>query len=327
MSGRMSLQALQQLGLAAVLLAVSVVFGLNTAGFADLGNLRNILLDATPTIIGAVAMTFVIVTRGIDLSIGSIANVAMATAVVLTGTKVGVSVVTETGFAVYPVALAAGLAFGLLNGWIIVGLGVNPLIATLGTLTLYRGIGLHLTEASLYSVEGGLLALGRGQFLGLGLPVWLALALATGGGFALSRSVVGRQMLALGGDPRSAVETGIRSRRLILLVYALTGIAGALAGLIIVGRVGVLTSELGFGFEFTVITAVVLGGTSLFGGRGSILGSMLGALLLTTIQNGLNLIGADPYLYDVVRGLVLMVAVSIDTLTTRLSRRQRASPV
>ena len=104
-------------------------------------------------------------------------------------------------------------------------------------------------------------------------------------------------------------------------------IAGALAGLIIVGRVGVLTSELGFGFEFTVITAVVLGGTSLFGGRGSILGSMLGALLLTTIQNGLNLIGADPYLYDVVRGLVLMVAVSIDTLTTRLSRRQRASPV
>ena len=326
MSGRMNLRVLQQLSLAAVLIAVSVVFGLMSAGFAEFSNLRNILLDATPTIIGAVAMTFVIVTRGIDLSIGSVANVAMATAVVLTGTKAGVSVVTETGFAIYPVAIAVGLALGLLNGWIIVGLQVNPLIATLGTLTLYRGIGLHFTQASLYSVEGSIFALGRGQLFGLGLPVWLALLVSVAGVLVLSRSVAGRQMLALGGSPRSAVETGIRSHRLILLVYAMTGLAGALAGLIIVGRVGVLTSELGFGFEFTVITAVVLGGTSLFGGRGSTLGSVLGALLLTTIQNGLNLIGADPYLYDVVRGLILMAAVSIDTVSAQLSRRQRASP-
>ena len=316
-----SWQAVQQLTLVGLLGVVAAVFTVMTEGFAQVDNLRNILLDASPTIIGAVAMTFVIVTRGIDLSIGSVANFALAAAIMLAGTK-SASITTDTSWMVYPVALISGLGLGLVNGFIIIRLQVNPLIATLGTLTLYRGLGLHLTSASLYAVEGPILTLGRGQFLGLGLPVYLALGAAGLGAFVLARTVAGRQLLALGGSPRSAAETGIRTARLLLVVYAMAGLGGALAGLIIVGRVGVLTSELGFGFEFTVITAVVLGGTSLFGGRGSILGSVIGAILLTTIQNGLNLIGADPYIYDVVRGLILMLAVTMDTVTSRLSERR-----
>ena len=304
-----------QLGILLVLLAlVSLLFTRNSAGFADWGNLRNILLDATPTAIGAVAMTFVIITRGIDLSIGSIANLSMASALVLMGTRPEGSMMTGTGLSVYPVALLAGLVLGVVNGLAITVLRINPLIATLGTMTLYRGIGLHLTGAALISVEGGALALGRGQLLGIGLPVWIAGAIALVGALVLSQTVSGRQLLALGGSPRSAHETGIRSLRITLMVYALVGLAGALAGLIIVGRVGVLSSELGAGFEFTVITAVVLGGTSLFGGSGSILGSVLGALLLTTIQNGLNLIGADPYHYDVIRGGILIAANDMDAI-------------
>lgn len=322
MGRRFSWQAVQQLTLVGLLAVVAVVFTVMTAGFAQVDNLRNILLDASPTIIGAVAMTFVIVTRGIDLSVGSVANFALAAAVMLAGTKSAVSITTDTSWLVYPVALICGLGLGLLNGLIITRLQVNPLITTLGTLTLYRGLGLHLTSASLYSVEGPIQILGRGQFLGLGLPVYLALGAAGLGAFVLARTVSGRQLLALGGSPRSADETGIRTARLLRVVYALAGLSGALAGLIIVGRVGVLTSELGYGFEFTVITAVVLGGTSLFGGRGSIIGSVIGALLLTTIQNGLNLIGADPYIYDVVRGLILMLAVTMDTVTSRLSERR-----
>lgn len=322
MRGAFSWATLQNLSLVAVLLAVSLVFGLMTEGFAEFGNLRNILLDASPTIIGAVAMTFVIVTRGIDLSIGSVSNFAIAAAVILAGTKSAQSITTNTSWLVYPIALFAGLGLGLVNGLIVTKLRINPLIATLGTLTLFRGLGLHMTAASLYSVEGSIQALGRGQLLGVGLPVYLAVAAAIIGVFVLARTVAGRQLLALGGSPRSAAETGIRTDRLLLVVYAAAGMAGAIAGLIIVGRVGVLTSELGFGFEFTVITAVVLGGTSLFGGRGSIMGSVIAALLLTTIQNGLNLIGADPYVYDVVRGLILMLAVTMDTVTSRLSERR-----
>lgn len=319
------LQRVQLFILCALLGLVSLIFARNSAGFADWGNMRNILLDASPTAIAAVAMTFVIVTRGIDLSIGSVANLSVPTAIVLTGTSGVGPLATETGLALYPVALVMGMVLGLLNGVFITVFRINPLIATLGTMTLYRGIGLHLTEASLVTVEGASALLGRGQVLGLGLPVWVALAAALAGALFLSHSVPGRQMLALGGSPRSARETGIRSTRIVLLVYTLAGLGGALAGLIVVGRVGVLSSELGYNFEFTVITAVVLGGTSLFGGSGSIIGSVLGALLLTTIQNGLNLIGADPYYYDVIRGGILIAAVTMDTLATRFAGSRRSA--
>lgn len=319
------LQQVQLLILLLLLAGVSLIFAQNSAGFAAWSNLRNILLDATPTVIGAVAMTFVIITRGIDLSIGSIANLSIASAIMLTGIRPEGSMLTETGWAVYPIALAVGLGLGLINGLCITVLRINPLIATLGTMTLYRGIGLHLTDASLVSVQGAISWFGRGQLLGLGLPVWLGIAAAFAAAVILSQSVLGRQMLALGGSPRSARETGIGEVKIILLVYALVGLAGAFAGLTIVGRVGVLSSELGSGLEFTVITAVVLGGTSLFGGSGSILGSLLGALLLTTIQNGLNLIGADPYHYDVIRGGILIAAVTMDTLASRIAGRSHLS--
>ncbi|WP_196053685.1 ABC transporter permease [Paracoccus lichenicola] len=319
------LQQVQILILLLLLAGVSLIFARNSASFAAWTNLRNILLDATPIVVGAVAMTFVIITRGIDLSIGSIANLSVASAIMLTGVRPEGSMLTETGWAVYPVALAVGMGLGFINGLCITVLRINPLIATLGTMTFYRGIGLHLTEASLISVQGAISWFGRGQFLGLGLPVWLGIAVAVTAAVILSQSVSGRQMLALGGSPRSARETGIGEVKIILVVYALVGLAGACAGLTIVGRVGVLSSELGSGLEFTVITAVVLGGTSLFGGSGSILGSLLGALLLTTIQNGLNLIGADPYHYDVIRGGILIAAVTMDTLASRIAGRTRLS--
>jgi len=313
---RINLRRVQMIALCAVLVCLSVFFSRSSVGFADWGNLRNILLDASPTVICAVAMTFIVITRGIDLSVGSVANLALAAAVVATIVGAKTSPVTA-----YPIALAVGMTAGLLNGLIIAYVGIHPLIATLGTMTLFRGIGLHLTGATLCPVDGPLTILGRMQLLGIGLPIWLALACVLSGALILGQTVAGRHLLALGDSPRSARETGMSSSRLLLAIYAFAGLAGAVAGLIIVGRVGSLTSELGFGFEFTVITAVVLGGTSLFGGRGTIVGSALGAILLTTIQNGLNLMATDPYYYDVVRGAVLMVAVSADTAMTRFARR------
>jgi ribose transport system permease protein len=310
--------AAQQVSLILVVIIMCILFSLLSDRFLDYDNLRNILLQSSATTIGTVGMTFVIAARGIDLSIGSIANFALGLAVFLAGTKSAEAITTDTNFLVYPIALAAGLGLGLCNAILITRLKISPLIATLGTLTLYRGLGLHLTDAALLSVRGPILDFARGQILGIGLPVYAAVAMVAVGWLLLAQTVFGRRVLALGGSPRSAAETGIKTTPLLLAVYGLSGLCGAIAGLIVVGRVGVLNSDLGFGFEFTVITAVVLGGTSLFGGRGSILGSVIGAVLLTTIDNGLNLIGANPFIYDVVRGLILMAAVSLDALVNRL---------
>jgi ribose/xylose/arabinose/galactoside ABC-type transport system permease subunit len=226
---------------------------------------------------------------------------------------------------VYPVALLSGLCFGALNGAAINILRLPPVIATLGTLSLYRGLGLHITGAELTAVNGPILSFGRTQVFDFGLPVFAALMFAAVAWLFLSESPPGRQLLALGGSPRSAIETGLRSGPLIVLVYAVSGLCGAAAGLITVGRVGVLNPDLGYGMEFTVITAVVLGGTSLFGGRASIPGTILASLVLTAVDNGMTLIGANPFAYDVVRGVVLLAAVSADAVSAHM--RTRRSPL
>jgi ribose transport system permease protein len=307
----------QQVSLLMVVAATCLVFASLSDRFLDTENLLNILVQSAATTVAAVGMTFVIVTRGIDLSVGSIANCALGTAVLLTGTEGGSALTAVTSYGAYPVALAVGLALGFLNGLIITRLKVSPLIATLGTLTAYRGLGLHLTAAASIAVRGAILAFPQGAFLGVAYPIWAAFAIALLGWLVLSNTVFGRQLLALGGAPRSARESGLDTVRLLLAVYTLSGLCAAVAGLIIVGRVGIIDTTLGFNFEFTVITAVVLGGTSLFGGRGTILGTVLGALLLSTVDNGLNLIGANPFIYEVVRGLILITAVSLDAYVNR----------
>jgi len=148
--------------------------------------------------------------------------------------------------------------------------------------------------------------------------VWL---IRPPGAEALNRAPIGRYICAIGGSPRSAIETGLPVERIRLFAYGFLGFCCALAGLITIGRVGVLQVGLGTGFEFTVIAAVVLGGTSLLGGRGSIIGSILGAILLVVIDNGLNLINASVYIYDVVKGLILIFGVLADVmLFSRISR-------
>jgi ribose transport system permease protein len=311
--------------LVGVLALVSLSYASLSDRFADFDNLRNVLLQAAPIVIGAVGMTFVIAARGIDLSIGAIALLAVALGLITSGTRSEAALATDTTWLVYPVALAGGTLLGALNAVAVTSLRVSALIATLGTLTLYRGLGLHLTNASLIAVRGPVLMVGRAQLLSLGLPVFVAAGVAALGWFVLAQTPTGRRLLALGGSPRSATETGLRTRRLLLLAYSVSGLCGAIAGLIVVGRVGVVNPDLGYGLEFTVITAVVLGGTSLFGGRASMLGSVLASLLLTTIDNGMTLIGANPYAYDVVRGLILLLAVSVGAASAHL--RARRSPI
>lgn len=314
-------RGLQDGSLLLVLALLLAVFSALSDRFFQADNFANLVMQASAVAAAAVGMTLVVMTAGIDLSVGSGMNLALVTAVAVAGAPGEMAYTTQTGWLVYPVALIAGALLGVVNAVLILRLRLSPLIATLGTLTLYRGLALHVTGSNEMLVFGAIRSFGRGVLaFGIGAPVFAVLALALATALFLRHVSLGRFILAVGGAERSARETGLPTGLVMAAVYGFAGLTAALAGLIVVGRVGAINPDLGWQFEFTVITAVVLGGTSLFGGRGSIFGSVIAALVLATVSNGLNLIGANPFVYDVIRGGVLLGAVGLDAL----SRRGRA---
>lgn len=316
---RATASRLQRYSIFVMLIIVVVVFSRLSTPFLSASNLTNVLLQASATAIAAVGMTFVILMAGIDISIGALMSLAMTiawTAAVIPGAGAG----EQAGVSawVYPVGLAVGLALGVINGLLINVLRINALIATLATMFLYRGVAWKIVGSSDKAfADSPVMFLGRTSFLGVGLPVYLMVAVAVAAIVVLARTPAGRYLYAIGGSQRSAAETGLPVNRMILFAYGVSGLCTAIAGLIIIGRVGTLQASLGTGFEFTVIAAVVLGGTSLLGGRGSIIGSILGAILLVVIDNGLNLINASVYIYDVVKGVILIAAVIVDVALLR----------
>ena len=314
--------------LVGVIILSSLVFWSMSPTFLSTGNVSNILLQASATAIAASGMTLVIAAGWIDLSIGSLINVAVVIALAASG--VTSAAVGDSSVWTYVIVLAIAALGGLLNAALIQLLKVHPLLVTLGTLTLYRGIALHITEAGNRAVDGPIQWLGRTSVLGIPMPVILAVLVVVAADFTLRRTTFGRYILAIGGSERSARETGLPINRIRLAVFAVSGLLAGIAGIIIVGRIGTLQTSLGVGYEFTVITAVIVGGTSLFGGKASVVGSALGALLLALIDNGLNRIDASIYLYDVIRGLVLVIAVLSDSIITRRlalagTRRQQSN--
>jgi ribose/xylose/arabinose/galactoside ABC-type transport system permease subunit len=284
--------------LVVLLLALAPLFH----GFATAANFRNIAIQASPLIIAAVGMTYVIMTAGIDLSVGSMLFLAAAI-------ESSQAVVGEPAAVVFAVVCAAGVVMGLLNGFAVAFTRVPALIVTLATMQVFRGAGGHITGQQNIDLPANLRGIGTGTLLGVPTPVLLAAAVAVAGGFVFSRTAFGRYVQAVGSNPGAAVNAGLPVRRVLIGAYALAGLLAAVASLNQTARLGAVQPSIGQGFELTVITAVVLGGTSLFGGRGSIGGTVLGALILTTVQTGLVFSGASPYVFDIVRGGVLLAAV------------------
>ena len=318
---RILIASIQRYSVVVMLMVVVVAFASISKPFFTASNLSNILLQSTATAIAAIGMTFVILTGEIDISIGSLMSLAMTLAwmvAVIPGAEAG----QQAGVSawVYPAGLAAGLSLGLINGLLINTLRINSFIATLATMFAFRGIAWKMVGSSDKAfADSAVLFLGRTELLGIGLPIYLVAAATVVAFVVLNRTPFGRYLYAMGGSPRSAVETGLPVNRLRVLAFGVCGMCTAIAGLITIGRVGTLQAGLGSGFEFTVIAAVVLGGTSLLGGRGSVVGSILGAILLVVIDNGLNLINASVYIYDVVKGVILITAVVIDVALLRRS--------
>jgi simple sugar transport system permease protein len=294
----------QLLSITGFFLIMLVIFAQESATFLTSGNLLNLVRQAAPILIVAVAMTFVITTGGIDLSVGS--TVALTNAL---------AAIALQGATAWPLVIAglvvAGGAIGMVQGWFIAYQGIQAFIVTLAGLSTLRGIALLMTQGFSIPISTDLdfVLIGRGWFLGVPAPAWIALAAAILGFLILSSTRFGRYVTAIGANPEAARRAGIATKKITLIVYVLTGVASAVAGIIIAARLGSGSSNAAVGFELDVIAAVVLGGTSLVGGRGSILGTILGGLTIAVIGNGLILSHVSPFFTQIVTGFIILFAV------------------
>lgn len=294
----------QLLSIAGFFLIMVVIFSIASPVFLSTGNILNLVRQTAPILIVATAMTFVITTGGIDLSVGSVVALVNASAAILL--QAGVP---------WPLAVIGlillGAAIGATQGWFIAYQGIQAFIVTLAGLSALRGIALLMTEGFSIpiSTDLGFVNIGRGWFLGVPAPTWIALLVAVLGFITFWGTRFGRYVTAIGANQEAARRSGISTKRIILWVYVLTGIASAVAGIVIAARLGSGSSNAAVGFELEVIAAVVLGGTSLMGGRGSIFGTVLGALTIGVIGNGLILAHVSPFFTQIVTGAIILLAV------------------
>ena len=293
------------LSILAVLAVLFVFFSLQTDAFLTANNLVNVARQVAPTIVVAVAMTFVITTGNIDLSVGSILGLTAA----------ALAIVAESGSPVVALALALvlGLGIGLINGALTAFGKLQSFIVTLAALTAVRGLALLITDGYSTPITSEfLLPIGNGKLAGLYAPTWIALAVVAAGWYAFNHTRFGRYVVAVGSNAESLRRAGVDVRRIQLAVLTLTGLAAGLAGVLTATRLASGSSNSGTLFELEVITAVVLGGTALMGGKGSIIGSAIGAITLGVISNGLVLLRVDVYWVPITQGLILIVAILLN---------------
>jgi ribose transport system permease protein len=289
---------------------VFVTFGLLSPRFVHPANLLNILVQSSSVGIVATGMTLVLLTGGIDLSVGSIMFVSAAIAgkLVLASSPVPV-------WAAVLLILPLGLAFGAVNAALITKLRLMPFVVTLATLYIGRGFGLWVTETRAMNLPDAFLAIGQSRLFGVPFPVALLAVVVVSAHLVLTHTPFGRQLYALGNDADAARKAGINTERLRATVYVLSGLCAAIGGIVSVAQLGAVSPTFGSQREFAAIAAAVLGGTSLFGGRGKVLpGTLLGAVLIQTVENGLNVVNANPYIYPMVASGVIFSAVLFDRL-------------
>jgi ribose/xylose/arabinose/galactoside ABC-type transport system permease subunit len=288
----------------------SVVFAAIAPQFLSVPNLVNVALSIAITGILAVGMTAVILTGGIDLSVGSVAALAGVVAAMIAATG-GAGAVALGALA----ALAVGLAVGAFNGVMVAQFRVPPFVTTLAMLTICRGLAFVVTGGrSIGNLPAGFGFAGREHVLGVPVPVLLMFAVFAAGWFVLKRMTFGRYVYAVGGNREAAFLAGVKIRTVTLLVYVLNGLLVGLAGLVLASRLGAGVPNAGLQYELDVIAAVVVGGTSLNGGRGSVVGTFWGAVFIGVLNNGLNLAGIDPYMQRIALGAVILLAVLADQI-------------
>ena len=292
-------------------LLIVMVFSLLSPQFLSVQNVLNILVQAAPLGIVATGMTFVLLTAGIDLSVGSIMFLA---GVISAKLVLGSLPPWLAGV----VVIGVGLLFGLLNGVLIYRVRIIPFIVTLATFYVGRGLGLSISQTRAINLPENFLLLGSTKLLGVPLPVYVFLTVILVAHLVLTRTLFGRQVYAVGNDVDKARKAGLPVGRILLSVYLISGLCAALGGLVALSQLGAVSPTFGYQSEFVAIAAAVLGGASLFGGQGTVFpGTLIGALFIQSLQSGLVIVNADPYLYPLITGGVIFLIVMIDSLRHR----------
>ncbi len=289
-----------------VLLIMCALFAALSDRFLTISNFQNLMRNSATLIIAACGMTVIMIARGLDLSVGSVLGAAsvLAAALASSGTTLSLAFAAALGF---------GAAVGLINGLIIANLSVSPIIVTLGMLNIARGIAYLISpSAILVGLPPNWGDIGTGQILGLPVPLLIAIMAAIAFHTLTAHTAFGKRIYAIGGNEEAARLSGINVSRTLTLLYVLCGLTAALAGILLASRVGVGDPNVGVGFELQVIAAVIIGGTSLSGGEGRIVGTVMGAFIITVLANGLNLAGVEPFWQWIAQGLVLIAAIIVD---------------
>jgi ribose transport system permease protein len=291
------------------------LFGLFSPKFLAPDNLMNLLVQSSSTAVVGIGMTFVLLTAGVDLSVGAVMFVSAAVAgkLLLGGTPLPVVLLAIT---------AVGLLFGVINAVLVTRLRIVAFIATLGMLYVGRGLGLWITETRAMNLPESFLHIGTARWLGLPAPLWIFGVVVAFAHLALTRTPFGRQIYATGCGLELARKAGINTRLIVGGVYVICGFCAAIGSILSLSQLGSVSPTFGNNREFTAIAAAVLGGTSLFGGRGAVFpGTVLGAVLMQSVENFLVIRNADPYLYPLVVSAIIFFAVLIDSQRTLLLRR------
>jgi len=296
-----------QLGLALVLLTLVAIMTVSTPTFLTAGNVLNVLRQAAPTLIVAVAMTLVITSGGIDLSVGStLALVGVLSAVLLSA--------GWSWWLVVLLMLVSGSIIGSMNGLLVTLGGLPPFIATLATLSVLRGIAQLITKG--YSIpvppNSVFIELGRGFFLGIPYPIVIAAFALVIGYILFNRTQFGIYVTGIGSNEEAVRRNGVDTSGVKVKVYVFSGLLTATAGMITSARLASGSSYSGIGFELDVISAVVLGGTNLFGGDGTLVGAFLGTIILAVIGNGLILLQVSPFYEQIIKGVILVIAIILN---------------
>jgi ribose transport system permease protein len=311
--------AVQRLLAFAALLVIIVFFTFASEHFLTFSNFKGILLATSVTGILAMGVTFVIITGGIDLSIGTV----MTLSAVMTGV-----IITNVGLPT-PIGIAAGIltgvTMGLVNGTLIARLKIPPFIATLGTLSVARGLALIMSDlAPIYFPDApefneAFMGTVTESLFGIDIPnlTFLFFGAAIVAGFILSRTILGRYVFAIGSNEEATRLSGVRTVRWKASAYVISGFFAGLAGVVIAARLNSAQPAVGFGYELDAIAAAVIGGTSLSGGEGSILGTVIGAFLIAVLTNGLRLLDVPQEWQIVVTGVIVVLAVYLDILRRR----------
>jgi ribose transport system permease protein len=295
---------LQRYAVLILVVILIVALSLLSDSFLTVKNLLNILNQNAPLAIMASAMTLIIIAGGFDLSVGAI--FAMGSVV---SAWLAVNVDPFVGLAVAPLV---GLALGYANGLAITLLSVHSFLATIATSLIFRGIATVISDGRLISARlDGFIWLGRGKFLGVFNAVWIMTIFAVGLSFVLTRTTFGRRVFSVGGNEEAAILSGIRTDRIKIATFAIAGFAAGLASIITTSRVALGQASAGTGMELQAIAAVILGGTSIYGGAGAVWRSLAGVFLLALISNGFNILNADPFYRDLTTGLVILAAIGI----------------